>query len=226
LRRVIVVFFLLLVSLNGANLKYVIDGGIFGTLANIDIDYHVGKSSYSVAVEIRLAGLAKLKAKRIIDHRVSKGFIKNGKYYSQYYKVEKRYRDNKKVQRVYSFNYRKKVVTKHYTVWQNGKKLIDTKTKLPYFSTNDLLNLYHNIVNYSRIGKNGTYYMTAVGAENDGGKVKFSISPKKIKMHINNSNFSKGKGVLTFDIDSSGIANLGTVDGIRILGSAKLKQIK
>jgi len=227
LSKILSVLMLFAVSLYSDNLKYIVDAGLFGNLANINLTYNSSKTKYSAIMEIRPKGLVKLRASRILDRRTSRGFIKNGQYYSTLYEVVKTYKGNKKVRRIYSFDYKNKRVTKHYTVWQNGKKITDTKTKLPYFSSNDLLNMYHNIVYYAKNAKRGTYKISAVGAENDGGKIKFSIlSKNSIKMYINNSNFSKGKGVLIFDVAASGISDLGKVMRIKMLGSAKLKRIK
>jgi len=233
---------LMLVNLSlYAQLHYVARGTLVGKMIDVKVNASANNKRYSIRIDMQTMGMIKLMTGGQIEHHSSYGSVRNGEYYAKEYKIDKTYKKIHYIRR-YLFDYRNKKITKISMKWKEGKKLYETKEILKYFTHNDILTLYHNVLRFKKSHKPGSYSLTLAGAEKEGGKLKFVLpgstaltkeqsklgmkQAEVIKVFMYRSFLSGGKGSLTFGIDKNGIAEKIILDSVKMLGKVTLKRIR
>jgi len=234
---------LALFSLLGAKtLRYEVRLSFFGVIAAVDIDYFNDGKRYLIKGASATYGTAKKLSKNRREFYYSKGFVKNGFYYTTFSKWEA-ISTNKKEFREYKFNYKRKKIELIKKKWVDGKLKENIKRYLKFFTKNDLVALYHNIVrSLYRTKKAGMYRFKAAGVEKYGGDVFVYVPPKRIQeeeaedmdakgcwiMHIiTRKKILKSKrGELVFAIDKDGIAKSVRLLDVPWVGSLTAKRVR
>ena len=164
-------------ALTASSLSYAIKAPLFGTVGNVNINYHSTATNYKVNVSLSTSGFAKkVTGDRKANYR-SKGFISANRYKSTLFYDDTRYK-NKRREHKYVFNYKKRKIYKTTKAWKDNKLTKDTKRTLPYFTYNDFFSAYHNIVATLKNKPSGVYQMQVAGMEKYGGYLKIIIPSK------------------------------------------------
>ncbi len=215
-----------------ADSHYIARGSLVGGIADIKLHHRETSETYTTRLVISATGLAKTLSGNQKEIHISKGKVRHNEYYAGEYVVTKWHKNTKYLKR-YLFDYLHKKIRKFSTKWKNGKQVYSKKETLRYFSHNDMLTLYHNILHFKKRHKRGKYAITLAGAENHGGKVTFGFANGQdmkgadtLTLDINNSAFAKGKGRLLFEIGSDSSVITGELRGVKLLGTVTLKRLQ
>lgn len=219
---------------------YDIKTSMMGKVGEVQLSHSNDGRHYSIVADIKATGLAKMLSKKLHYINKSEGFIKNGEYYATKYSLE-RNRGGKRSIKVYTFDYKKKTITKHYRRWKSGKLVKNTKTTLSFFTHIDGLNVYPHIVKFKKTHPAGEYSVIAAGAEKIGGKVDFVIADKYtassqlhhlgmksgsiIQIFASKDFFANGYGSLTFGIDNQDTAQSIELKEIKSVGIVTAKKV-
>ncbi|CAA6820096.1 MAG: Unknown protein [uncultured Sulfurovum sp.] len=221
-------------------LNYEATFGIFGKVGTIDNTLRQNDNSYTIETRVSLLGIAKMLLKGQEEHYVSKGHMENGLMVSDFYEMTT-LKGNKKKVKTYSFDHQKKLVTKRYRKWKDGKVVKDKTETLKFYAKDDLLTLYFNL-NTALYKKNKKYLFKVVGLEKQNGKVYITVpSDKKVKWYkqnlgegaklyakalIHQRNFKKKKGDILLAIGQDGFIQKSVIKDILLYGDAVLNRVK
>ncbi len=222
---------LLIVAIEAQTLKYKVYSPLVGKLGKITLTVNEMGKSYKMVGEAKTSGIAKMLTHKRRDKYISVGKIKNGRYFTQKFRIE---RKDKKYKEIvdYIFDYKHHKIIKHKQRWKKGKKDKDSKETLKYFATTDLAALFHNIMLDLKSGRRD--YLAA-GAEKIKGKVTVEIPPasvanKEKKMlkvpnnlkiiHVISKEEIEGKRnrKVIFAVDKNGIIHKGYFEAIPVVG--------
>jgi hypothetical protein len=194
---------------------------------------------YNIKLRVVSEGLINLiKGKRTEIYK-SHGFVRHGKYYSKSFVVEKKTSELHSIIE-YKFDYKKKRITRHFTLWKNGKKADQAVDVMKYFGHDDFLTIFHNTL-YKQPKTNGKRFaVTTAAAENSAGKVPVYISndPKILKkwggkagdtliqMGIAKKIFKGAKGSVTAILDKNKSPYKMAIKTLKIVGTVKVMPIK
>ena len=233
---------LLLGGLIHAQITYIAKASLIGEIGRVFVSEKKDKKHYQIDVEIKATGLAKSMSGNLVEHHTSIGFIKDGEYYAQKYRIQKQSK-NKRYFKEYTFDYKRKKITKVSKKWKAGKLSYARKKILKYFSQNDLLTLYHNILHFKAGGKQGQYTIKSAGAEQGDSKLRFTLYTQKksqemlhdigmsqrgdaLNLFMKRGFFSGGKGSLTFFMDSNEVTQKAILKSVKILGTVTAKRVQ
>ncbi len=220
-----------------ANGTFALHSSMTGTLAKAQASAKTSGNRYKIDIKVATQGIYNLLKGKRIEHYSSKGHIKNGKYYSDLFVIE-RWKDGGKIHDLqeYRFDYKHRKVIRHYRKWF-GKKLIENSSaKIPRFAHQDFLTVMHNALHKVSKTKSSRKTYIVAGSEETGGKVPIYISndPKRLKqwgapsngmlvqMGIQKGIFKGGKGSMTILLDKhnrplrfvfSNMKTIGTLTG-------------
>jgi len=167
-------FILLTFALSAQSLTYKVKAPLSGAIGEIKVNYYSDSSSYNISASMRTFGLAKRLSGNRLENYSSKGKVKGGKYYAKHFIQDFSYK-NKKGHLEYIFNYPAKKIYKARKRWQDGKKTLEYKKPLNYFTYNDLFAIYHNIIQDLKGKPAGWYKVQVAGLERHGGYLKIKI---------------------------------------------------
>ena len=220
-----------------AQLNYSVKASLLGEIAKVNITSNIKNKRYTLQLKLTTTGIAKMMSGSRKEIYKSKGRIKDGSYYADVFTVKQTFK-NKKYFKKYTFDYKKHKIKKVYQKWENGKLTSTTTKYLKYFSHNDLLTLYHNILQFKKSNKNGHYRISAAGAERGGSSILFELpndtKTKKVlkKLSVKNASammldirrsyLSKGRGTMIFAIAKNGIAKKVTMNHVKMVGSLSI----
>lgn len=241
MKKIAFILLFMFVSLH-AGLEYSVNAPLLGKIATLKITNKYNKHRYTIKITLIATGVGKSMTGGLIEYHTSKGTVKRGVMFAKEYTIEKYYEDIKYLKK-YSFNYSNKKIKKTFKKWKSGKIIREEGKELSYFSTNDMLTTYHNIMKYKKKKKAGEYSISVAGAERIGGKLRFVIPDKNqkrkmldkldvnleyeaMKLFLGRSYFKNGKGNLIFAIAKNGIAKKITLNNIKLFGTVTLKRIK
>ncbi len=245
MKNVFLVFILLFgVALNAETIKadYKVEFGIIGEIGIAKAVLTRNKSSYEIDVQLKATGLAKTLSGGRTEHHISKGHIEDGLMVSDLYQVIK-YHGSKTSNKIYRFDHQKKIVTKTYKSWKNGKVKKESTERLKFYSKDDLLTLYFNLnKKIDRTKEDKHYTFLAVGAEKQDGKAEIYI-PKKsdygeykkmlgesdnswyAQAIIHQNIFSSDKGELMLRIGNDGITQKAVLKDLILFGDVRATKI-
>jgi len=168
------IFMLVTLSLSAQSLVYKVKAPLFGTIGEVNVNYNCGSTSYNINASMRTFGFAKKMSGNRIESYSSKGRVKKGKYYAKHFIQDFSYK-NKKGHLEYIFNYPAKKIYKVRKRWKDGKKTLEYKKPLNYFTYNDLFAIYHNIIHDLKGKPAGWYQVQVAGLEKHGGYLKIKV---------------------------------------------------
>ncbi|HIP61798.1 MAG TPA: hypothetical protein EYG98_04510 [Sulfurovum sp.] len=240
MKKILLMIFVLLGSMQ-AELVYSASTSLLGQIGEVKITSKYDKKNYYIKLDLKATGLAKSMSGGLVEHHLSKGFIKDGELHAREYSIEKFYKKNRYLKR-YIFDYKKKKIKKVMKKWKNGKLAYNYSKALGYFANNDILTLYPNIMRFKNKDKTGSYTIRAAGAEKEGSKLTFTLPDTKsaksilddldiddgeiVKLFLQRSFLSNGKGNLTFGIGEDGIVKKATLNKLKLFGTLTAKRIK
>ena len=235
---------LMLSTLNAETIKadYKVEFGVIGEIGVANAVLTRNENSYEINVELKATGLAKTLSGGRTEQHISKGHIENGLMVSDLYQVIKSY-GSKTSNKIYRFDHQKKIVTKTYKSWKNGKVNKESSERLKYYSKDDLLTLYFNLnKKIDRTKEDKHYTFLAVGAEKQEGKAEIYI-PKKsdyseykemlgesdnswyARAIIHQKIFSSDKGELLLRIGDDGITQKAILKDLILFGDVRATKI-
>ncbi len=237
--RVFIFSLLLLLSGCDGNGRFGLHSSMFGRMATVDATSSEKNGKYEIKLLVKSKGLINLARGKRTEIYKSHGFVRGGKYYSQYFIVEK---VTSKVHSIieYKFDYKHRKIVRHFTLWESGKitdKAVDT---MKYFGHDDFLTIFHNAL-YQQTDTSGKRLtVITAAAENSGGKVPVYISsdPSKVKrwggkpgdtliqIGISKKIFKGSKGSITALLDKNKNPYKMAIKTLKIVGTVKALPIK
>ena len=239
---VLVFIFISQIQAKVLDVSYEVSFGMFGKLGITDARLETKGDRYTIDIKMKAKGLAKTLSKNRKERHVSKGYIVNGMYISDSYKVVKSYGE-KHIEKHYIIDHKSKKVKKEYLRTRSGKIEKDEHTVLDFYSENDLLTLYFNLPKMIQgRSKAGTYEFGAVGAERQEGTVRVII-PKESDINgykktlgegdywyltaiIYQKIFASNKGELMLAVGKEGVAQKAVLKDLIMFGDLVAERIK
>ncbi len=159
--------------------NYKVSYGVFGEVGTAKAYLTKDEHNYTIEIELKSTGLAKILSKNRQEKHISKGHIENYLLISDSYTVIRNYGTKEKIKK-YIANHENQTILKSYVKKDNGKVISQKSETMSYYSKNDLLTLYFNLDKLVKDKtKAQTYNFVAVGAERQSGKVTLVIPEKK-----------------------------------------------
>jgi hypothetical protein len=221
---------------------YDISYGIFGKLGKSKAIVKVTGDRYKISIKAKATGLANTLSGGRTEEYVSIGQYSNDKYIPQIFTTIKT-NGNEQSINIYNFDYKNRVITRNYSTYELNDKKWEHQggsvTNMDYFANEDLLTIFFNLKTYSLdLSKGKAYSLTALGANNNDGRIDI-IAPtksqlkdinsvmhnddKKIIVIINQKIFSSPKGELYISLRSDGICSSAILKDILLFGDIKGK---
>lgn len=232
---------LLLVQIAGAKVltaKYEVSFGIFQTMGISESRMEIrDDQTYTIHVEARTTGIAKVLSNNRIEVYESRGTVKNGKLIPEtYFKI--RQTDSQKMIKFYTFDHRNRIVWKETTEVKGGKEYKD-KDQNDYYAQEDILSLFFNLKFYAQGQQSGAYY--AIGGNKKDGRIdvvfptKAEVEEMKktldvtsgsfLKVVLNDRIFSSANGELLINLDSEGLCEKAVLEDVLLFGDIVGKRV-
>jgi len=170
LKRIVIIIGMGVWMLRGG-WDYRIVSPLAGTLGTIRIDKREKGKHYRIDVEVQSRGLAALLTGDRREHYRSEGVVLRGVLKSRHLTLERQTKKKRQID-TYRIETVHKKVFRHRIRWKKGHMDENSTTTLPYYSEEDLLTLYFNVLPKIMNPKSGTHWeILTVGAEKIKGKV-------------------------------------------------------
>jgi hypothetical protein len=224
-----------------ANGTYALQSGKTGTLAKAQASAKESGGRYAIDIKVATQGIYNLLKGKRTEHYSSKGHIRNGKYHSDRFVIE-RWKDGGKIHDLqeYRFDYKRRKVIKRYRKWSKGKLVEDRSARIPRFTHQDFLTVMHNALHKISKTKGARKTYITAGSEETGGKVPIYVSndPKRLKqwgapgdgtlvqMGIHKGIFKGGKGSMSIILDKHNRPLRFVFSNMKTIGTLTGKPIK
>lgn len=225
---------------------YKISYGIFGELgiAKTTLETY-DNNKYRIKVHAYATGIAKFLSNNKEEFYESYGFI-NKDLFLPYKYIEISNNSNKKIKKVFTFDYEKNIVNeekedKRLITKYNNKleatkywKENDSKDIVKFFAKDDLLTLFFNVTKViPDFSQGNSYDLKAIGANKKDGKLNISIPSnnkykeleeslktknKKFIVTINQKIFSSSNGELLISLNKEGFCDKAVLKDVLIFG--------
>lgn len=214
---------------------YEVSYGIFQTMGIADARFETrDDNTYSIRIEARTTGIAKILSNNRIETYESYGSIINGQLVPKKY-IKIRRTDSKKMTKIYTFNHVDKMV------WREN---IDSdeweKVKHDYYASEDILSLFFNVKQYMKLRQNQVLY--AIGANKNNGRIDV-VFPKGreieklkqeleidegvfVKVILNDKIFSSANGELLINLDEEGLCEKAILEDVLLFGDIVGKRVR
>lgn len=217
------------------SVAYGVSFGVLGELGRADVKLIESGNKYTIDIHAQTTGIVRAMSQNRTERHISEGHIINDKYISDSYKVFISF-GNKTKQKIYTINHKTKTVTKHIIRKKDGKVIVDTIEKLPFYSQNDLLSLYMNTPKQIALPGNDAkvYRFKAVGAENQDGSVEIRVPSSSemarykkelgdghkhyFKAIINQPIFASKRGEFMISVDNNGVTHKAVLQDLLLFG--------
>ncbi|MDD2781429.1 DUF3108 domain-containing protein [Sulfuricurvum sp.] len=225
-----------IVSAKVTTAKYEVSYGIFQTLGIADARFETrDDDTYSIRIEARTTGIAKLLSNNRVEVYESHGTIVNGKLIPEKYNKTRR-TNSKKTTKFYTFDHRKKTVLKEVI---EGKDRGDKETN-DFYAPEDILSLFFNVKQYMKLRQNQVLY--AIGANKNNGRIDVVFPKGKelervakeleiedgvfVKVILNDRIFSSSNGELLINLDEDGLCEKAILEDVLLFGDIVGKRIE
>lgn len=226
----IVLLLILLSQIAGAQVlsaTYEVSYGIFKRLGSATARFETKEDqTYSIKIEARTEGLAKILTNNRIETYESYGSIVNGYLVPQKY-IKIRQTDSKKKIKIYTFDHTNKIV------WRES---IDSdewdKVKNDFYAPEDILSLFFNVKKHIQNQENRPFYV--VGANKKDGRIDVdfpkndALDQMKKKLDIQNGSFlkvilndrifSSANGELLINLGNDGLCDKAILEDVLFFG--------
>lgn len=214
---------------------YEVSYGIFESLGIADARFETrDDDTYSIRIEARTTGLAKLLTNNRVETYESYGHIVNGILVPQKY-IKIRRTDSKKTTKIYTFDHPNK------TVWcENIQSDEWDKVKNDFYASEDILTLFFNFKHYLKERYDRAFYV--IGGNRKDGRVNVMFpknetlkqmkqtlemeSGEFLKVVLNDRIFSSAQGELLINLDSEGLAEKAILEDVLFFGDIVGKRIR
>lgn len=215
--------------------SYEVSFGIFQTMGTADAQLEIrDNETYTIRIEARTVGLAKVLSKNRVEVYESHGNVVNGKLVPEKY-LKIRQTNAKKTVKIYTFDH------PHKTVWKesitNDKR---HKEKNDFYAQEDILSLFFNLKHYSQAQQNRAFY--AIGGNKTDGKIDVEfpkgvelermkkalgeIEGNFLKVILNDQIFASTNGELLINLDKSGLCETAILEDVLFFGDIVGKRVR
>lgn len=237
MKTIIFVFVILseMVSAKVITARYEVSYGIFQTMGIADARFETrDDDTYSIRIEARTTGIAKLLSNNRVEVYESHGTILNGKLVPDKY-IKIRRTDSKKMTKFYTFDHRKKTVLKEVIEGTDRDKESND-----FYAPEDILSLFFNVKQYMKLRQNQILY--AIGANKNDGRIDVVFPKGKelekvakeleiedgvfVKVILNDKIFSSSNGELLINLDEDGLCEKAILQDVLLFGDIVGKRIR
>lgn len=214
---------------------YEVSYGIFEALGVADARLEIKEDqTYSIRIEARTSGIAKLLTNNRIETYESHGSVVNGVLIPQKY-IKIRRTDSKKSTKIYTFDHVNK------TVWRENIQSDEwDKVKNEFYASEDVLSLFFNFKTHLKSRKDRPFYVVG-GNKKDGridihfphdealSKMQEKLEMKEgdfVKVVLNDRIFSSAQGELLINLDHEGLCEKAILEDVLLFGDIVGKRIK
>ncbi|MDD2266176.1 DUF3108 domain-containing protein [Sulfuricurvum sp.] len=226
----IVLLLLVLSQIAGAKVltaTYEVSFGVFQTMGIADARFETNDDdTYSIRIEARTTGIAKLLTNNRVETYESYGHIVNGVLIPQKY-IKIRRTDLKKTIKIYTFDHPNK------TVWvENIQSDQWDKVKNEFYASEDILTLFFNFKNYLKVREDRPFYV--IGGNRKDGRIDVVFPNPKVlkemqkeietedgdfmKVVLNDRIFSSANGELLINLSRDGLCNKAVLEDVLLFG--------
>lgn len=235
----ILILFLLLVQISSAeviNASYEVSFGIFQKMGIADARFELKEDqTYSIRIDARTTGVAKILSNNRVEMYESKGIVKNGKLIPEKF-VTVRQTDSKKATKIFTFDHENK------TVWVESIKNQNRspKERNDFYASEDILTLFFNFKNHMKIRKDRAFY--TIGGSSKDGRIDVVFPTKNeleemkkslaisdgdfIKVVLNDKIFSSANGELLINLNEDGLCEKAILEDVLLFGDIVGKRVK
>ncbi|MFT7823882.1 MAG: DUF3108 domain-containing protein [Sulfurimonas sp.] len=224
------------------DVKYKVTFGLFGELGYSQAHLETEGDRYTITIEARATGLARILSRDRKEKHISRGFISHGRYYASRYTVETSY-GNKRTYKRYQIDHQSKKVIKTKEKYKEEKLISRERQTLRFYSSDDPLTLYFNLPGLIHEGTApGRYKFKAIGTENQEGTVELILPEKKklpeyqkvlgsgdylyLTAIIDQNIFLSDKGELMIAVGKEGIAQKAVLKDLIMFGDLTAERVQ
>lgn len=214
---------------------YEVSYGIFEALGVADARLDIKEDqTYSIRIEARTSGIAKLLTNNRVEIYESHGSVLNGVLIPQKY-IKIRRTDSKKSTKIYTFDHPNKIV------WRENIQSDEwDKVKNEFYASEDVLSLFFNFKTHLKSRKDRPFYVVG-GNKKDGridinfprdevlSKMQEKLEMKEgdfVKVVLNDRIFSSAQGELLINLDQEGLCEKAILEDVLLFGDIVGKRIK
>lgn len=226
----IVVLIGLFLEIAGAQVlsaTYDVSYGIFKKLGTAEARYETKEdNTYSIKIEARTEGLAKVLTNNRVETYESYGSIVDGYLVPQKY-IKIRQTDSKKSIRIYTFDHPKKIVWRENIQSDEWKKV-----RHDFYAPEDVLSLFFNVKNHIKSQEDRPFYV--IGGNKKDGRIDV-VFPKNealsemkkrletqngdfLKVILNDRIFSSANGELLINLGNDGLCDKAVLEDVLFFG--------
>lgn len=231
----VLILFAQLLSAQVLTATYEVSYGVFEALGVADARFETREdNTYSIRIEARTTGLAKVLTNNRVETYESHGHIMNGILVPQKY-IKIRRTDSKKTTKIYTFDHPNK------RVWcENIQSDEWDKVKNPFYASEDILTLFFNFKHYLKERHDRAFYV--IGGNRKDGRINVAFpkdealvemkqtleteSGEFLKVVLNDRIFSSAQGELLINLDSEGLAEKAILEDVLFFGDIVGKRIR
>lgn len=213
---------------------YEVSYGIFQTMGIADARFETrDDDTYSIRIEARTTGIAKLLSNNRIEVYESHGSIVHGRLVPKKY-IKIRRTDSKKMTKIYTFDHSKKMASKEVI-----EGIERDKEENDFYAPEDILSLFFNVKQYMKLRQNQVLY--AIGANKNNGRIDV-VFPKGqeieklkqeletdegvfVKVILNDKIFSSANGELLINLDDDGLCEKAILEDVLLFGDIVGKRV-
>lgn len=224
------------------DVKYKVTFGLFGELGYSQARLETEGNRYTISIDARVTGLARILSRDRKEKHISQGFISQGRYYASRYTVETSY-GKKRTHKRYQIDHQSKKVVKTKEKYKEGKLISRERQTLHFYSSDDLLTLYFNLPKLIHGSTApGRYKFRAIGTENQEGTVELILPEKKklpeyhkvlgsgdyhyLTAIIYQNIFLSDKGELMIAVGKDGIAQKAVLKDLIMFGDLTAERLQ
>lgn len=243
MNKIIGFMLLLFVQTAGAQIlsaSYDVSFGIFQAMGNADARFEIkNDQTYTIRIEARTTGIAKLLSNNRVEIYESRGTVKNGRLIPDTY-TKIRQTNEKKNIKIYTFDHTNRIVWKETAEIKDTNVHKEEKEKNDYYAQEDILSLFFNLKLYSQAKENALYY--AIGANKKEGRIDV-VFPKNdalremknalgttggdfLKVILNERIFSSANGELLINLGNDGLCDKAILEDVLFFGDIVGKRVR
>ncbi|WP_295055875.1 DUF3108 domain-containing protein [Sulfuricurvum sp.] len=229
MKRIVLLLALLspLLSAKVLSATYEVSYGIFQKLGIAEARFETKEDqTYSIKIEARTEGLAKILTNNRIETYESYGVIVNGHLVPQKY-IKIRQTDAKKAIKIYTFDHPNKIV------WRENIQSDEwDKVKNDFYAPEDILSLFFNVKNHMQSQQDRPFYV--IGANKKDGRIDVNFPKNEalaemkkkletgegdyLKVILNDRIFSSANGELLINLGSDGLCDKAILEDVLFFG--------
>ena len=213
--------------LHSMRAEYDISYAIFGVIGHSSASLKVAKNTYTIHIEARAAGIAKLMSNNRVEIYESRGTISEGRLIPDVLEIHTKKGEHFSASEYYHFDYAHQKIL-HVTQMKDSVGVDEKKEVLSYFAKDDILTLFFNLPRYLK--KNPcitkTCIFRAIGANKKDGNVDIQKIGKNFKVRLHRRIFASKEGEMMVHLTPQGICDSALLKDVIFFGDVKSKATK